>query len=342
MCATLAYGGDGLGGAMSGKARKLADEGAALMKKADKIFRAFILDTIPKEELKAQIVLGLKLYDDGAAKLQKALDISEDGATIHRLNVGARRLQKLRFFLHFRLKPQTKPKPQVRPKAKPKPKPRPEGNVPEPEPEPEPAPLPRPTAEAEAETEAPPPRVEFRAHEPPARPVFVALAEPGFDDAYKAEMVKRDKKAIAALLQTHFASRKPNKLTLRHKLCRGKGTFRDGTECEECCATGKQINLYRFRKAFWHCYSPMLRDSAGALEALRAFHAHATKNPAVLGPAVKSFKLVEIDHHGFWAKVTVALSTTEGKSSEAYTLVGVGSRWFFYHPGTDAELVPKG
>ena len=117
MCALLALAGeDDLGGKITtGKAKKLADAGAALMKEADAIFRRWVLDEIPEDELLAELERGIELYDAGAAKLQEALDIQEDGAVLHRLQVGAKRLQKMRFMVHFRLRPQVKAKPRAAP-----------------------------------------------------------------------------------------------------------------------------------------------------------------------------------------------------------------------------------
>ena len=60
-----------------------------------------------------------------------------------------------------------------------------------------------------------------------------------------------------------------------------------------------------------------------------------------LGPQIKAFKLREIEHDGFWALVTVQLKTTAGEETVRWTVVSIGSSWYFYHPATDAELVPR-
>ena len=134
------------------------------------------------------------------------------------------------------------------------------------------------------------------------------------------------------MLKDYYGARKKNKLHFRHRLCRGKG-------CDRCGQTGRQINLFYFRKAFWNCYSPMLRDSTGARAALKAFHEHAHKELDALGPTVKSFKIKAVAYHRYWASVKIEESTSAGKAPRVVTLIQAGGRWYFYTPRTDEELV---
>ncbi|NJN14610.1 MAG: hypothetical protein HC813_03035 [Planctomycetes bacterium] len=157
----------------------------------------------------------------------------------------------------------------------------------------------------------------------------------------EARAAKSNDTAIRALLKEYYQSRKQEKLLYRHSLCGGKGKMRDGSECAECCGCGSRINLFHFRKAFWGVWSPGLRDAPGALESLRAFHARAQRDPSVLGELVKAFRVESIEPHGYWARATVQETTTAGKSVRSFTLISVGSRWFFYHPEADAELLPR-
>jgi hypothetical protein len=160
------------------------------------------------------------------------------------------------------------------------------------------------------------------------------------DEEERAALLKHDKKGIEALIKDYLGARKVKKLTYRHKICQGKGEYRDGTPCDECRGTGERINLHRFRKAYWNAFTPLLRAAPGALDALRAYYRHASAQLDALGPQVKTFRIEEIEHHGFWAKVTVSLKTTAGEETVAWTVVGIGSNWYFYTPATDAELVP--
>jgi hypothetical protein len=184
------------------------------------------------------------------------------------------------------------------------------------------------------------PAVAFVANEAPAAPVLVELPALPMSDEERAAALKHDKKGIQALLKAYLGARKVNKLTHRCKLCKGKGAFRDGERCDECAGTGHRINLHLFRKAFWNSFTPLLRDSPGALDALRAFHKHASVATDALGPRVKTFRIRAIDHHGFWAKVHVDLKTEAGEEEVAWTVVSIGSNWYFFNPVTDAELVP--
>ena len=315
-------------GIKNAKARRLVGQAIPLMRKADEVYKAWILEKIPKESLKEQLQKAIAWYDAGAAKLQAALDIEEHGGVIHRLSVAARRMQKMRFEVEFRLKPPTRPKP--RPPSGTPPTPRPEDPAPNPAPKPV-APKPKPVEEEETRGS-----LTFDDAGPPAAPVSVDLAG-ATDVADEKGATKR----IAATLKAHFQARRQNKLLVRHKLCRGKGTYPDGTTCEECCATGTLVNEYHFRKVFWNSYSPLLRDAEGAKAALDKFYERAKRKPNLLGAPVKSFKVAQVAYRGYWAKATVAVKTDAGTSEAVITLIGIGSQWFFFHPEADAALLPQ-
>ena len=55
---------------------------------------------------------------------------------------------------------------------------------------------------------------------------------------------------------------------------------------------------------------------------------------------VKSFKILSIDAHQYIAHATVKVKTTKGEREDKFTLVGIGSAWYFFVPESDAELVP--
>jgi hypothetical protein len=52
-------------------------------------------------------------------------------------------------------------------------------------------------------------------------------------------------------------------------------------------------------------------------------------------------KVLGVDYRGGWARVRVALSTDAGTEERSVTLIGIGSLWFLYHPGADAELLAR-
>ncbi|MHC4931048.1 MAG: hypothetical protein ACYTGV_02515 [Planctomycetota bacterium] len=307
-----------------GKAKRYVDEAMPLLLEADQIYEAWVLDKLEGDALTAALKKAIRLYDEATAKLQKALDIRYDPGVNHRLSFTARRLQKMRFQVHFKSR---KPAPARKPEEKPAEKPARK---------PEPAPPPEPPREPE------PPH--FGVATPPALPVdsdLPAYAAPEGDPEYE-KLVKADQRAIGAMLKDYFQARRPQKLLFRHRLCQGKGTFRDGSRCEECGGTGKQINLFFFRRAFWGSFSPLLRDAPGALDGLKSFHGKAQSDLSALGPLTKSFKVREIEYHGYWARVRLEENTTEGKKERTYALISVGSSWYFYTPQTDGELIPRG
>ena len=320
LLAAFVFGGDALDGKItSGKARKYVDEARPLAKEADRIYRAWRLDEIPEEGLNESFRKIVMLYEKASDLLQKALDIQEDPGVVGLQRILCRRLVRVRAQLFFRRKPRPKPKPKP-PTDAPAPKPAPER--PKPDPKPYPKPTPKPEPEPEPEIPAP----EFEAGKPPAQPVDADLPVLG-----EMELGKASQRAITQLLRGYYQARKLNKLHARHRLCRGNG-------CEACGQTGRQINLYYFRKAFWNCYAPTLRAAPGALDMLKAFHARSQKDVSALGPAVKSFKVKQLDYHGYWAKVSIREKTTAGETTRKVTVIHAGSRWYFYTPGTDGEL----
>ncbi|MHC4549473.1 MAG: hypothetical protein ACYTEZ_11930 [Planctomycetota bacterium] len=333
--AVLAQG--GLGGKITGgKAKRLVDQGLPLIQKADEVWNAWILDGIGPGELKAALKRAIRLYDEGTALLQQAVEIQNDAGVNHRLNIAARRLQKMRFYVSFKLERPTRP-------ARPPVAPPPEEGKPVRNPEPEPPSEPPPPPPEDLVSDEPAPRVSFPQGDPPALPVDVDLpafpgAQPTPDEEARA---KRDRKAITQRVKDYLQAFKPKKLLARHRLCKGKGQFGPGAPCEECHGTGQQINLHYFRRAFWTSFTPALRDSEGALEALAVFFDRAQRDVSVLGPVVTSFKVREIDHQGVWAKARVAANTSAGKKDYAITLISIGSSWFLYHPATDRVLLPQ-
>lgn len=314
----LAAAGDLEGRIESGKAKRLVEEALPLYREADAIYRAWVLDEIPEEKVVEELKRAIALYDEATAKLSNALDIRYDPTVNHLVRLAARKLAGLRFRTEFRRPPPPttrKPQPEKTPPAKPEP----ERPPPEPEPEPEPP--------------APAPR--FEPDGPPAKPVDVVLPAtllPEGNPSYE-RIVAEDQRAIRKLLRDYFHARKRSKLLFRHRICRGKG-------CQECHGTGLRINLHYFRKTFWTCYAPSLRDAPGALEALKAFHDRAARDPAALGPLVKSFRILEVEHKGYWARARVLVKTEAGEEERAMTLIGIGRSWFFFQPATDGELLP--
>jgi hypothetical protein len=261
-------------------------------------------------------------YTEASDLLQQALDIQEDPQAIAQLRKCCMRIAKLRAQIFYR-RPQ---------KKRDKPAPQSEPEKPTRETDEEPAPPPDKERSAEPKLERP----EFTPGHPPATrvdarlPVFPA---PEGDPDYE-KLVKADHAGIKALLKGYYGARKANKLHFRHRLCRGNG-------CDECGGTGRQINLYYFRKAYWNCYSPSFREADGARDALKAFHDNAHGDPAALGPAIKSFRVVTLDYHGYWARAKVLESTKQGKREVVFALISAGGNWYFFTPSTDRELIPS-
>jgi len=314
-----------------GKAQQLVEAARGPYQEADAIYKRWILEEIGEADLVPSLKKAIALYDGALNKLQEAIDIQYDPAINHMIRTAARRLTNMRFKIEFQepRRQEAAPMPEAPP---PEPADSPGGDS---------APLrpPAPPRPPPKEDVPPPvPTVTFEEQAPPAVPVDVALPLPPGDIATR--LAKSQHGAIQQVLKSYYQSRKADSILFRHSLCGGKGKRRDGTVCEECSGSGSRINLFHFRKAYWGAFSPVFRDAAGALEALRAFHARAQRDPAALGDLVKAFSVVSIEPHGYWARATVMETTTAGKAERSYTLISVGSQWFFYHPVADAELVP--
>ncbi len=316
---TAAWAEDLDGAITGGKAQQLVEAARAPYQEADAIYKRWILEEIAEADLVPSLKKAIALYDGALNRLQEAIDIQYDPAINHMIRTAARRLTNMRFKIEFQEPRRASPPAESAPSS--------------------PPPPPRAPPTAPKEEEPPPvPAVTFEEQAPPAVPVDVALPLPPGDVA--ARLAKSQTGPIQQLLKSYYQSRKTDSILFRHTLCGGKGKRRDGTVCEECGGSGSRINLYHFRKAYWGAFSPVFRDAAGALDALRAFHARAQRDPSALGDLVKAFSVVSIEPHGYWARATVMETTTAGKAERRYTLISVGSQWFFYHPVADAELVP--
>ncbi|MGH7163268.1 MAG: hypothetical protein ACREID_07275 [Planctomycetota bacterium] len=312
------FGGEGLEGPITGgKAKQLVDEAVAPLSQADAIYKEWFLDHIAADQVEAQVEEMIRLYDEGTAKLQAALDIQYDPGVNHRLLIAARHLQRARYFL-FRLHlPKTPPREP------------PKGEAEEPAPPAETRSPPPPAGEEQP----PPPAAAFQEDEPPALPADVEI--PAAGPPRDAKRRTRDEKLITQRLRDYMDARRESNLLFEHRMCAGKGKLRDGSTCQECSGSGKQINLFHFRRAFWTGFTPMLRDAPGALDAFKAFYGRARKDPKALGALVKGFQVAGIEHHDFWARARVVENGTERR----ITLVSIGSSWFFYRPETDRELI---
>jgi hypothetical protein len=324
MLASALLAGDPLGGAIAGgKAKDLVDRGVPLLQEAEEIFkRSYVLEEGTAEEREAAVRRAAELYDQGTALLQEALEMQEDRAVNAQIVNAARKLAKLRAFLfHLDMARKVKERPAPPPAEQP--------------PEPPPAP---PEAKPAPSPEPPPPGPpSFPAEGPPAAPVDVELPAAPFDDA----RAKRDIAAITARVRSYYEAQRPEKLVYRHRVCAGRGKLGGGAPCEECGSSGRAINLHYFRTIFWTSYTPLLRDAEGASGALAAFYERARKDPSALGPVVKGMKVLGVDYRGGWARARVALSTDAGTEERSVTLIGIGSLWFLYHPGADAELLAR-
>ena len=283
--------GDGLDGSITGgKAKKLVDEAYPLVKQGDAIYKRYVLKMIAEPDVVTELKTMLALYIKAADELQAALDIQEDSSVLSIQLRLCKRIAKARAQIFYR-----RPK-KPRPKPRPKPGERQPPDQPGPKPEPEPV-DPKPGPEPEPEH----PKPDFAANKPPAEPTDARL--PTLDQADDPDAEKRlksERSAISKMLKQYYGARKQNKLHFRHRICRGKG-------CRQCGQTGRQINLYHFRKAFWNCYSPMLRNASGARDALKAFHRRAHSDMKALGPTIKSFKVKAVEVYGYWARVCVCI-----------------------------------
>jgi hypothetical protein len=325
--AAVALAGGGLGGKITGgRAKKLVDKGLPLIRNADEIWNAWILDEIADKDVPTKLKEAIGLYDEGTALLHQAVEIQNDAGVNHRLNIAARRLQKMRFYVSFRLAKKRRPLPP--PTTKP-------GEEPSKKPDEPVGPLPRPPKEVLEDESSPP--VSWPTGAPPA--VLSSADLPRFLDV--PEENKAHIKAIKERIRDYFDAFRANKMLRRHRLCRGKGAFSNGAPCEECHGTGYEINLHYFRKAFWTSYAPTLRDADGALGALAVFYDRAQRDNSVLGPVVKSFKITDVDYQGYWAKAKVNANTKAGRKEYVISLISIGSSWFFFNPATDGALLPK-
>ena len=343
LLAGLVRGQDSLEGKITGgKALKLVQKALPLLREGQAAMtNASRMPVDEGPEYEALLNECILKFDEGTLLLNEALDLQYDGGINAMLVNAAKKMAWARArLLRLENKRRFQNREPVRPSPEPEPKP-----GPEPEPEPNPESKPEPDGEARPNPEAKPERVpvearKFASQRPPAEPGLYDLNRAELPDT--KEQQSRAKRAIQALLKAHYTARKPGKLLARCRLCGGKGTFKDGGSCEACAGSGSLINLHHFRKVFWTSYSPLLRDQAGALEALRSFYGHAREDPSVLGPEVKSFKLREVKYRGDWAEVVVDLNTSEGRQRHAITLIGIGSSWFFYCPDADRELLEAG
>jgi hypothetical protein len=299
----------------SGRAKALVDEALPLWKEADAVYKAWVLEKIPEADLVAELRRATALYDEAARKLGEAIEIRYDPSVNHLIRLIAQKMATMRFRTEFAAPPKPAPSMPDAPEAPATPAPAPAP------PHTAPAPPPLPPAEEP---------VRFAEAGPPAVPVHAEMPPASSDGAN----AKRDRAAVAEAVRAYCDARREGRLVARHGLCRGKG-------CGECGGTGQQVNLHHFRKAFWSAFTPALRDAPGALDALKAFHARAQRDPAALGPLVKSFRIGDVAVHGWWAEARVEENTTDGPRERTLTLIGVGSSWFFFHPEADRELLPR-
>lgn len=309
-----------------GKAKQLVDEGAKLLAEADALYKPWALETTPAEERHGVAKRMVDLYARGCDALAAALVIKYDPSVNAALTTATKRLAKIQMWL-IAEEARRRPKPAAPPPT-PEPPREPEPEAPEPEPEPGPAP--------------PPPPSPVSTEGPPATPADVPLRKPAFDATDRDYLArrKRDEAAIREFLRDYLDARRADKLLFKHVPCGGTGKL-GGAPCAECGGSGRLINLFHFRRAFWNGFTPLLREAPGALDALRAFRTRAQGDPAALGPLVKGFEVGAIEHFDFWARAQVKETTTAGKTERWVTLVRVGTRWYFFAPRTDAELLPE-
>jgi len=312
------------------KARKLADEGIALCKVAHGFWKKLVLEEPKGDERLALVEEIVDRYDAGLAKLEQALDVQGHAGLRQQLALISRQAFRMRahlFWLRENRKLRQRPRPKPRQGEATQPEPNPETQPPEARP-PDPDEVAAETAE----------QVSFAAGRPPAVPVAVDVDAPAAPEDEEADRARRrDERRIRVVLRRWLQGRK--KLHARHALCRGEGEFSDGTKCAECAGTGRLVNQHEFREAFWAVYSPVLRGADGAWEALGRFREAATRDPALLGPLVKSFSVRSIDHRGLWAKAKVRVRTDEGRETIEVTLISAGRAWYLYCPRTDGALL---
>lgn len=308
----------------SGKAKQLADEGTRLCREADAIYDLWFLGKLPEVEQEPQAKKAADLYRRGADRLALALESKYSRAVDAVLLRATSKASKLEFFLlgrEMERKPRA-PAPPEEPAAPP-------------ESPPAEAPAPAPPAPPGD----PPASPERNADGPPAVPLDVDLGRDLFPVDGKQR--KADLDAIQKFLRDWCDARREKNLLFKHVPCGGTGKGAGGGACAECGGTGRGVNLHHFRRAFWNCYSPALRNAPGALEAIRAYYERARADTKALGPMVRAFQLGRVEHHGRWVRVQLREETTEGPSDRFVTLLNAAGRWCFYAPATDGELLPR-
>jgi hypothetical protein len=323
--ALLLLGDDFEGEITSGKAKQLFDEGLGLVKEAEAIYELWYLSKLPEAEVEPQAKRAADLFKRGADRLAQALDIKYNRGVDAVLLRATAKSTKLEFFLLGR-EMERQPKP-------PRPEREPVSPAP-PAPEPEEAPAPPAPPEVPA-----PAAPEFRPEAPPGLPVDASLPEPPF--RYDAKQRARETEAIAKFLREWCESRRDRNLLFKHVPCGGSGKVAGGAACGECGGTGQVINLHHFRRAYWNCYSPQLRNAEGALDAIQAFRLRAQRDLPALGPLVKTFQVAQVEWHGVWARALLKEQTGAGAAERWITVVNAAGRWCLYSPRTDAELVPR-
>lgn len=310
-----------------GKAKKLVDKAVPLLKEAGELRKQLrIAEDTESDAYEADLKRCIALFDKGTLLLVDALEIQYDVAVNNMLLRASRELAKSRAAL-FMLENRRAWRAREKEKAE-------RGEEP-PKSEPEPEP------ESQPRSEPPPPKPpRFEASRPPAVPLDVAPRVEGAVYALgEKEWLRQNKKGIDRLVKEYYGARRKGKLRFRCKLCAGKGKFRGGEACGDCAGSGRQINLFYFRKVYWNAFTPLFRELEGALPGLNEFLAHARAHPDALADEVKSFKLVSIEPHALWARVTVQLKTAAGKKTESMSVVSIGSAWYFFQPATDEELI---
>lgn len=341
LCVSAAIvGADGLDGTIKGgKAKKFVQKADGLYRKGDEIFKRWWKDEVPDSEIDATLKRGVKILDEAAQLYAAALDIKFDSGVNSRLRIVATRIQRMQFSLMWREQKRRREANEKKKKEGPHP-PTENPDQPPAEEEPESDPGRREPEQLEAEPQA----VRFEEGRPPAVPVNATLAHYEFSVAGKEleKLLKRDRNAIYQTLKTRLQARR-GKLTTTHVLCAGTGKIGAET-CADCCGSGVQVNLYLFRKLYWNCFTPLLRDTNGALDALKAFHGRAQKDASILEPTLKAFSIPKdkIENHNFWARALVKETTKAGTEERFVTLVSIGSSWYLFTPATDGPLLPGG
>lgn len=327
----------GLDGKITGgKAKKLVERAVKLIDKADVTYKSWWQKEIADERVEPVLKVAVAQYDEAVTLLAEALEIKFDSSINHRLTLAVRRLQRMEFELLWREQKRKREEAKKNPPPKEPVKKKEDEEKEEQEEEVE-----RDARPAPVVTVAPP---RFGPQTAPGLWVDARPPLPPIDRAGKAYLKRRNRDLIAIRKRISEAlkSRKRGKLLTRHIMCAETGQGPDGEACTECCGTGQVINLYHFRKVFWNGYTPLLRDTEGALDSLKGFHDRAQRNLEALGPVLTKFEIPKnkIEHNDFWARALVKETSKRGTTEHWVTLVSIGSSWFFYTPATDAELIP--